>query len=65
MSKKFHPAVRAYIQKITSAGGRKGGPARARALSPARRSEIARRAALARWHPLPDERKTKHRREGV
>lgn len=29
--------------------GRKGGPARARALSPQRRSEIARAAALARW----------------
>jgi hypothetical protein len=30
-------------------GGRKGGKARARALSPERRSEIARQAAMARW----------------
>lgn len=30
-------------------GGRKGGPARARKLSAARRSEIARKAATARW----------------
>ena len=49
MGKKLHPAVRAYIQKITSAGGKIGGPARAAALSPARRSRIARKAARARW----------------
>ena len=30
-------------------GGKAGGPARARALSPERRSEIAKRAAQARW----------------
>ena len=30
-------------------GGKKGGKARAEKLSPERRSEIARRAALARW----------------
>jgi hypothetical protein len=30
-------------------GGMKGGPARAAALSPARRREIARLAARARW----------------
>ena len=30
-------------------GGRKGGPARARALSAERRSEIAKKAARARW----------------
>lgn len=30
-------------------GGQKGGPARARKLSTARRSEIARKAAQARW----------------
>ncbi len=30
-------------------GGKKGGPARAEKLSKARRSEIARRAAKARW----------------
>lgn len=31
-------------------GGRRGGPARALRLSAERRSEIARQAALARWH---------------
>jgi hypothetical protein len=31
------------------AGGPKGGKARARALSPARRRAIARKAVLARW----------------
>lgn len=31
-------------------GGRKGGPARAIKLTAARRSEIARKAAEARWH---------------
>ena len=30
-------------------GGQKGGPARAAALSPSRRAEIAKRAAAARW----------------
>jgi hypothetical protein len=32
-------------------GGRKGGKARAERLSAERRSEIARNAAEARWHP--------------
>jgi hypothetical protein len=32
-------------------GGLKGGKARAEKLSPERRSEIARKAAEARWHP--------------
>ena len=32
-------------------GGLKGGPARAKKLSKKRRSEIARRAARARWKP--------------
>lgn len=36
-------------------GGLKGGKARAQALSPSRRSEIARAAAKARWKkPEPD-----------
>ncbi|HYE03804.1 MAG TPA: hypothetical protein VD963_11300 [Phycisphaerales bacterium] len=34
-------------------GGQKGGPARAKKLSKARRSEIARRAAKARWEDHP------------
>lgn len=36
-------------QKKASKGGQKGGKARARALSPAERSEIASIAAQARW----------------
>lgn len=32
-----------------AAGGKKGGPARAKALSPAKRKEIAKRAAESRW----------------
>ena len=32
-------------------GGKKGGPARAAKLSPKKRSEIARKAALKRWQP--------------
>jgi len=31
-------------------GGKKGGPARARKLTAARRQEIAQRAARVRWH---------------
>lgn len=37
------------IAESARAGGEKGGPARAAALSPRRRSEIARNAAAARW----------------
>jgi hypothetical protein len=37
-------------------GGRRGGPARARALAPARRTAIARKAARVRWsRPVVDE----------
>ena len=32
-------------------GGKKGGPARAKALSKKRRSEIAKKAAESRWRP--------------
>jgi hypothetical protein len=38
-----------YFRRIGKAGGLNGGPARARALSPTRRREIASKAALARW----------------
>jgi hypothetical protein len=37
-------------------GGKKGGPARALKLSAERRSEIARRAAEARWHDAREPR---------
>ncbi len=36
-------------QKLGKLGGLKGGKARAKALSPERRKEIAQRAAKARW----------------
>jgi hypothetical protein len=36
-------------QMLGKLGGLKGGPARAKKLSPERRSEIARKAALAKW----------------
>lgn len=39
----------AYASELGRIGGRKGGKARAEALSPERRLEIARRAAAARW----------------
>jgi hypothetical protein len=32
-------------------GGKKGGPARAAKLSPKKRSQIARKAAMKRWAP--------------
>ena len=34
-------------------GGKKGGPARAAKLSPKKRQQIARKAAMARWAPRP------------
>ena len=37
-----------------SRGGRKGGTARATALTPAQRSEIAKKAAKSRWNRSPD-----------
>ena len=37
------------LGKRAQAGGRKGGPARAAALTPEQRSEIAKTAAQARW----------------
>ena len=38
-----------YAAALGRLGGRKGGKARARALSPKRRSDIAKKAARARW----------------
>ena len=38
-----------FVDKAKSAGGRKGGASRAKALSKERRAEIARRGAMARW----------------
>lgn len=39
----------AHAAELGRIGGLKGGEARAKALSPERRKEIARRAAAARW----------------
>lgn len=41
--------ISAWASGMGRLGGRKGGPARARALSPQRRSQIALKAARARW----------------
>lgn len=38
-----------YVNRGQSQGGRKGGAARAAAMSPARRREVAREGAAARW----------------
>jgi hypothetical protein len=35
-------------------GGKKGGPARAAKLSAKKRQQIARKAAMRRWHPPQD-----------
>jgi len=45
MAKRKNPAAVALGKR----GGKKGGPARAAALSPERRTEIARAAVLMRW----------------
>jgi hypothetical protein len=44
---KVSTAVSAYMAKISGKG--KGGKARAKSLSPERLSEIAKKAATARW----------------
>ena len=36
-------------------GGKKGGPARAAKLSAKKRQQIARKAAMARWRPRPQD----------
>jgi hypothetical protein len=42
-------ALNPHAAALGRLGGLRGGPARAKALSPARRKEIARRAARKRW----------------
>tara|TARA_R110000824_G_scaffold118960_14_gene271987 strand:- start:101973 stop:102203 length:231 start_codon:yes stop_codon:yes gene_type:complete len=42
-------AKESKLVKRAAKGGKKGGPARAKALTPAERSEIASVAAAARW----------------
>jgi hypothetical protein len=41
--------ISAVMAALGRRGGPKGGPARAKALSPARRKAIAKKAAAARW----------------
>ena len=45
MAKKKNPAAVA----LGKLGGKKGGPARAAAMTPEQRSESARKAVMARW----------------
>jgi hypothetical protein len=49
-ARRFEPIVRnPHAAALGRLGGQRGGPARAAALSPRRRRDIARAAALARW----------------
>jgi len=43
------PDLRAYLSKLGKKGGKKGGPARAAAMTPGERSASARKAVMARW----------------
>ena len=47
-------ARKAAAQFLGRLGGLKGGPARAKKLSPERRSEIAREAATVRWRKVQE-----------
>jgi len=46
---KLPPEMREYLAKLGKKGGKKGGPARAAAMTPEQRSESARKAVQARW----------------
>jgi hypothetical protein len=46
---KIPEAMREYLAKLGKKGGKKGGPARAAAMTPEQRSESARKAVTARW----------------
>jgi len=46
---KMPPAVKKWLQEAGRKSGKKGGERRRNNLTPERRSEIARRAAQARW----------------
>ena len=50
-------SVRGYLASIGRKGGLKGGKARAKKLSPAKRKVIARNAAKARWAKKKRKRK--------
>jgi len=46
---KIPQGMRDYLAKLGKKGGKKGGPARAAAMTPEQRSESARKAVNARW----------------
>jgi len=46
---KVPPEFSAYLAKLGRKGGKKGGPARAAAMTAEQRSESARKAVTARW----------------
>jgi hypothetical protein len=46
---KLPPEMREYLSKLGRKGGKKGGAARAAAMTPEQRSESARKAVTARW----------------
>jgi len=48
--------MRELARKLGSRGGKKGGPARAKKLSDERKSDIASKAAKARWEKWRRER---------
>jgi len=48
-AREIPPEVSAAAAALGRRGGLKGGPARAAKLSPKKRSDIARKAAAARW----------------
>jgi hypothetical protein len=48
-----------YAVALGRRGGKKGGPARAAAMTPEQRSESARKAVTARWEKYRSEKKPK------
>ena len=58
---KGQSALHDAAKRLGHAGGVKGGPARARRLSQEERSEIARKAAEARWKKTKLTAKVKHK----
>jgi len=46
---KVPPELSAYLAKLGKKGVKKGGPARAAAMTPEQRTESARKAVNARW----------------
>jgi len=53
--KKMPPEVLQFFKEQGAKGGKKGGKLRLKKISPARRSEIARKAAAARWKKAKEE----------